>query len=459
VKHRHIIAVATAVLTAGLAACGSSSAPSSSSSGPAVPSSGTLNIWLMSGSAPVALSGSGVGQTCNSSGVTTTTTGTWVTGFEQANPGWTVDITCQGWSGIVAKVTSALASSSPPDALEMGNTQVTGFADTGGLADLTSDSFPNESTWLAGLKGAGTYQNKLFGIPYYAGGRLVIYNTAMFTAAGITGPPTTTAQLITDGQAIQTAEKSTANFCSLWLPGESWYQIFSYLADANTGAASADPIASYANGKWAGTFESSTNEQALTALKSMRDQISSCSAPDQTDTTYDVPMIHQTAAMVMQPSWAEGVVTSEAAKLTPPVSASDFGVFPIPGANGPAPVFLGGSNLGVAQKSPNKAMAVKFLQYVTDNENMSDLTTLGGVTPNTTSLFGLCGAAGSPQYLSCQGAKSTWFTPTSPGESTVENDKVYEDMLASIFTGQKTVDQAAKAADTLLNQYLNAPAS
>ena len=255
-NHRHITAALAAVATAGLAACGSSSAPSSSATpSSAIPSSGTLNVWLMSGSAPVALTGSGVGQTCNSSGVTTTTTGTWVTGFEQANPGWTVDITCQGWSGIVAKVTSALASSSPPDALEMGNTQVTGFADTGGLADLSSDSFPNQSTWLAGLKGAGTYQDKLFGIPYYAGGRLVIYNTAMFTAAGITSPPTTMAQLITDGQAIQTAEKSTANFCSLWLPGESWYQIFSFLADANTGAASADPIASYANGKWTGTLE------------------------------------------------------------------------------------------------------------------------------------------------------------------------------------------------------------
>ena len=153
------------------------------------------------------------------------------------------------------------------------------------------------------------------------------------------------------------------------------------------------------------------------------------------------------------------MITSEAGKLTPPVPASDYGVFPIPGTNGPAPVFLGGSNLGVAQKSPNKAMAVKFLQYITDNENMSDLTTLGGVTPNTTSLFGLCGAAGSPQYLSCQGATSTWFTPTSAGESTVENDKVYEDMLASIFTGQQTVDQAAKAADQLLDQYLNASAS
>ena len=82
----------------------------------------------------------------------------------------------------------------------MGNTYVAGFAATGGLANLSGDTFQNRSSWLESLKEAGTYNGKLYGVPYYAGDRIVIYRKSMFAKAGITTPPTTTAQLVSDAR-------------------------------------------------------------------------------------------------------------------------------------------------------------------------------------------------------------------------------------------------------------------
>jgi N,N'-diacetylchitobiose transport system substrate-binding protein len=436
-------------MIAGLAACGTSSTPASNSG---VPKSGTLEVWLMNGSAPVQLTGSGRGQSCNATpGQGVSSTGVWVQTFESEYPGWTVNIDCQVWANIGTKTTTALASSSPPDVLEMGNTLVAGFAASGGLAPLGSYQFPNQSTWLESLKEAGTYNSKLYGVPYYAGDRVVIYNTAMFAKAGITATPTSLAQLISDGQAIQSAESSTPNFCALWLAGQSWYQIFSWIYD-NGGS-----IATSSGGKWTGQFESSADETALSNVKAMRDKISSCAPSDQHGTAWETAFLAKQTAMVIEPGWAYGVAQADAKTKGDTALAGDLGVFPIPGQSGPAPVFLGGSNLGVAEKSPNKAMAVKFIQMITNTQFMSDMATVGGVIPNSSSLFYL--ATSPQQQVAFQAAKKSWFTPSTPGETTVENDKVYEDLLGSIMTGQSSVDAAAKQADQLLDQYLNASTS
>ena len=51
-----------------------------------------------------------------------------------------VKVQTQQWTDIATKITTALATSTPPDVLDIGNTQVATFAASGGLADLTQYS-------------------------------------------------------------------------------------------------------------------------------------------------------------------------------------------------------------------------------------------------------------------------------------------------------------------------------
>lgn len=92
-----------------------------------------------------------------------------------------VDVQVQAWDGITTKITTALATSTPPDVLDLGNTQVASFAATGGLKDLTpyAADLKQGQTWVAGLADPATVDGNLYAVPGFAGARAVIYNKTM----------------------------------------------------------------------------------------------------------------------------------------------------------------------------------------------------------------------------------------------------------------------------------------
>jgi N,N'-diacetylchitobiose transport system substrate-binding protein len=60
------------------------------------------------------------------------------TEFERDHGNLDLKIQIQEWNGITQKVTSALASTDPPDVIEVGNTQVAQYVASKGVTDLTS---------------------------------------------------------------------------------------------------------------------------------------------------------------------------------------------------------------------------------------------------------------------------------------------------------------------------------
>ncbi|HXZ99766.1 MAG TPA: extracellular solute-binding protein [Candidatus Binatia bacterium] len=446
-KQRHLTAAAAAVIIAGVAACGSTSAPpassSSSSSSAGTPTASastapapvTLEVWLMSGSAPASL------------------VSAWNNEFQQKYPNVTVHVDLQQWTGIVTKTETALATSAPPDVLEMGNTYVASFAATGGLADLSSVSWPNQSTWLQSLQEAGTYSSKLYGVPYYAGDRIAIYNQTIFNKAGISSPPTTTDDLLSDCAKIKAAEPSGTS--CLYIPGEYWYAMFSFLFGESGNATSA--IATSSGGTWSGGFSSSADQTGLNWVYDNLFKTGYDLAPaTQNDTTTTTNTIIEKgqAAIIVEPGWDYGSIVSDLQKSNP--DNVQLGSFALPGysSSAPMPTFLGGSNLGVAAKSPNQQYAEDYIQLVTDNDYESQMATVGGVIPNSTTLLGLQ-AENPPLNTAAQAAQTSWFTPNTPQEATLENNNVYENLLGAIFSGQQSASAAASTADSTIASTLN----
>lgn len=412
-----IVALGVALVAA---ACGNNTTSTS-------PAARTLDVWLMNGSAPDAVI-SALNQE-----------------FQASHPGVTVKVELQQWNGIAAKTNAALSTQSPPDVLEMGNTLVSGFAVAGGLADLTGKQASlGGDTWLQSLKEAGTLDGKLYGVPYYAGDRIVIYNKDLFTKAGITTPPTTRDELIADGQKLMAANKSTAGFSGLYLPGKDWYAIFSWVFD------SGGSIATKSGGKWQGTLSSDTDQAAFSWVKDMRAQVGK--APGDADEQHpqdDAVFENGQAAMVIEAGWHVGVI-----KKDKPALADSLGVFPIPGQSGSAPVFLGGSNLGIAAKSKNQDLAYDYIKLLAGTKYQTQLAVQGGVIPNSTSLLNL---HSSDPFLSVADAAASrsWFVPNSPNWASVESANILQDMLAKIFTGTASIADATKTADQALADRLN----
>ena len=88
----------------------------------------------------------------------------------------------QTWGDHLSKFDATLAGGNTPDVIEMGNTEMTKYMAAGAFANLTSQkgSFANSKNWLKGLAASGIYNGKTYGVPYYAGSRVVTYRTDLF---------------------------------------------------------------------------------------------------------------------------------------------------------------------------------------------------------------------------------------------------------------------------------------
>jgi N,N'-diacetylchitobiose transport system substrate-binding protein len=230
------VGVAMSVVAAlGLTGCGSDSSDDGSSS------SGPLTVWLMNGSAPDKLM-----SDLNAE-------------FEASHTGMKVDYQIQQWDGIQDKLTTALASNNPPDVVELGNTQAPKFVAAGALANLDSSKAAlGADHWLPGLAATGLADGKAFATPFYGANRIVIYRKDLFAAAGITTMPTSLAEMIDAGRKLQTANAADKDFQAMYLPGQSWYTLLSFIW------AQGGDVATKTGGSWKGAVNTPQAQAGFT---------------------------------------------------------------------------------------------------------------------------------------------------------------------------------------------------
>ena len=418
------ISVMTIVVAIVAAACGSGT---TTATNPA-DQTGNLTIWLMNGSAPTS-----VIDSVNAD-------------FKAKYPKVTVNVEIQQWSDVGTKLDTAFAGSTPPDVMELGNTLVAKYAAAGALEDITGQksSFDNSGTWLQSLTDSCTVTQKLYCVPYYAGSRAIIYRKDFFDAAGVQ-PPTSLDGLLTVGQKLMAAHSSDPNFSALYFPGKYWYGALPFVWDFG------GDIATQSGGKWQGALDTSNSEQGLTTLATL---VSSLSRADKTgdEAKQDAAFAQGHIAMIIANGWEVGVITDP--KAGNPSLKDKLGAFPIPShtAGQTAPVFLGGSDLGIAARSPHKDLANAWVAMLTGNKHMTEMATVGGVIPNTTSMLNLGTGLNGIFY---NAAKNSKFVPNSENWASVENANVLPDMLVKIFTKQQGIPDATKAASDKIASILN----
>ncbi|MEZ5189460.1 MAG: extracellular solute-binding protein [Schumannella sp.] len=140
--------------------------------------------------------------------------------FEEENPGSTLTIEEQQWTGLVDLLTTSLSSSDSPDVVEVGNTQAAAFTSAGAFLDIT-DMYEDlgGDDLLPGFVEAGSYDGKFYAAPYYSGSRIVFYNTAQYAQAGVE-VPTTLQEYVDNAGKLAAALPGVAG---VWYPGQDWY--------------------------------------------------------------------------------------------------------------------------------------------------------------------------------------------------------------------------------------------
>jgi N,N'-diacetylchitobiose transport system substrate-binding protein len=429
VKRRYVaaIAVVAALIIAGCSSSGGGSNANQASGG-----SKTLTVWLMDGSAPAPLIAD-----LNKE-------------FQAAHAGVTVNYQAQKWDGILEKLTTALASNSPPDIIELGNTQAANFSSSGALRDLTDKTAELGSQgWLKGMTESGQWQGKQFAVPFYSANRFVVYRTDLFKKAGITSPPTSVDEWIQDSQKLAAANKGNKNFMPLYLPGQNWYFLASLVWDQG------GDLAVKAGDKWQGALATPQAEAGIKAYQNIYKAMSK--APADTDEANPQQMevfAKGDVAMMVGLTWEMNGAVDANKSLK-----GKIGTFPIPShtAGQTAPVFLGGSDLAIPAGSKNQDLAYDWLKLMLSEKYQTQLSKQNGAIPATASIAQ--STLGGDPLLSAMVKSSAngKITPNDKTWAAVEaSPNPLKDMLTKVLSGRASIDTAAKEASSLITQKMAA---
>jgi N,N'-diacetylchitobiose transport system substrate-binding protein len=357
--------------------------------------------------------------------------------FQKAHPGVSVDVQYQTWPDHLGKFDATLAGGNVPDVIEMGNTEMTKYMAAGAFANLSADksSFANSRNWLAGLTASSTYNGKLYGVPYYAGSRVVTYRTDLYKKIKAKAPKSL-AQFTADAKKLR-ARNGKRSFSPVYIAGTDWYFAMSFVYDYG------GTIATFSRGKWHGAL---TSPQARAGLAAYQRFFNAASHASKTGTEdrpqpYDVYAQGQ-AASIVGPAWFSCCVGKKYKSVT-----SQF-VMPGHKAGQSMPGFLGGSDLAVPKGSNDTALAKDWIRIFTSTDGEKTLQAKGNI-PNATNLLG--------NSVNERAAKRSWFVPTAKNWVNVENGNVLRTMLARILTGKDSIKEATSTASDNITLTLNRP--
>jgi raffinose/stachyose/melibiose transport system substrate-binding protein len=363
-----------------------------------------------------------------------------VKAFEAANPGVKVNFTTSGADQYQQQIRTQLASGTAPDVMSVwpgnGNPGATYvLAKPGYLMDLSDQ--PWASKLPAGLKGVSQYNGKTYTAIFGVNGIGAVYNQQALDKAGLT-PPNTWTDLLAFCKAAKA--KGTPAF-ALGIQDNWVTQLVLYSLVATT-VYSTDPTFDTEMQDGKATFANSAWTTAMSKYQAMND--AGCFQKNPLGTNYEAS---QTLAAtgktlgLVQGNWVIALLKGKNPSGT-------FVLKALPATDDPAATFMpaaAGAGYGINAKTKNKALALKFVNYVMSPEGMSVFNKKQGSLP----AIAVAGAAGDPSLTELttfisQGHTVPFMDQLWP------NPKVQQTMLSGlqeIFSGQSTPDAVLAKMD------------
>jgi N,N'-diacetylchitobiose transport system substrate-binding protein len=383
--------------------------------------------------------------------------------------GGTLNIQQQDWGDLVPKLTTALPdANNTPDVTEVGNTQSPTFTNVGAFLDI-SDMYDElgGSSLLQSFVDAGEVAGKNYTLPYYFGSRYMFIRKDIWSKAGVAVPKTLDEFNSAVATITQKNPAGIANFSGFYLGGQDWRDGISWIF-ANGG-----DIATVKDGKWTATLDSANSLKGLEQLQAIYKTASNApnDAKDSNQYIYlndddaiagateadAATPVSLAAATIMAPGWAHwsiGTKGEKDGKVTRVWDDNTFGVFVLPGNDGkPAPVFAGGSNIGISAKSKNPGLS-KTLLKIMFSKDYQEMLGKNGLGPANSKYVDSLGNDEFAKALIASASNSK-LTPAAPGWAAVEASNVLEEFFSKIKDAPD-LSALAKEYDAKITPMLNA---
>lgn len=356
--------------------------------------------------------------------------------------GATLDVQMVPWADAHDKFVKAIAGGTTPDVAEVGTTWTPEFADAGALVDLTDavEEAGLNGDLVEGLQEAGTVDGGLYGMPWYAGVRSVIYRTDVFEKAGVE-PPTSWDELVEVGEKLK---KSDPDMITFPVPGDSEYGLYPWVW-GNGGEVAVDE-----DGTWTSQIDSPEAQEGISFYTGLATEhgFSTPAATTWDEADLSDAFSRGDVAMMIAGSWTPAALVEANPDLE-----GKIGAFPIPGPDGGlSPSFLGGSHLGVFDTTDDADLAFALVRLMSTGEYGAEWGEQTGFFPGTNDLVAQVAGSDDPVVapFAEQFAEAGKSVPVTPLYGQVQGKKTISAMLQSVLSGDASVEEASTdAADEM----------
>ena len=408
---------AAAVAVTLLAGCSPTETPSASPT--AMDATGqNITLWVMGGDTPEALRD-------------------YLKSEYASATGGTLTIEEQGWGDAIAKLTTALPDAdNTPDVTEIGNTWAPTFTTVGAFSDIT-DMYAElgGDSLLASFVEVGSVDGANYAMPYYFGSRYIYYRKDVYTAAGAS-VPTTLAEFGETAAALKTDTMS-----GFYIGGADWRNGISWIF-ANGGE-----LAKKVDGSWVSTLSDPKSIAGLEQLQALYAASSLAPATEADSTPWVNINNNETtgapeAATIIAPGWAHwsiGLPEGDGVAWNDDI----FGAYVLPGVDGgAAPVFAGGSNIGISAASKNQAGARELMRIIFSPEYQQMLGENGLGPAN----LDYASSLGDDLFAKAliESASNSKLTPAAPGWAAVEGSGLLEEFFTKVAEGGDVASLASE---------------
>ncbi|HEX6594258.1 MAG TPA: sugar ABC transporter substrate-binding protein [Bacillota bacterium] len=354
--------------------------------------------------------------------------------FNEMYPHVTVHVQFIPWLSAHQNLITAMAGGDAPDISELGTTWNPEFAAMGALMNLddVTKEWGLEDGWVPALEEVGTYDGSLYGVPWYAGLRQLIYNEEILKEAEV-DVPTTYDELQEVGKAI--LEKTDAYVYPA--VGISQHFVLPMIWHFG-GELAVQEENEDGDMKWV----SKVNEQeAIDAIEYYTNMYKEGFVPEGA-LNWSVLEARQAFAqedLAMTIDVAPGV---QAMISENPDLENKIGIAPLPKEKNNIS-FVGGSNLAIFEQSPHKDLAAEYVKLLISEENIRKWAQLTGFFPGT--LEGLDDAVFTDDpFLSvfAEAMVEGKSYPASPSWGRFEGENLFVSPIQEIMSGERTVKEA-----------------
>jgi N,N'-diacetylchitobiose transport system substrate-binding protein len=417
VRRTKVLLAALCAASMAIAACGgdddNSSGDKASSSKPAK-LSGSISVWIMDPGSPK-IQGVVKG---------------YATSFEAANPGTSVDIEFVPWAQAHDKFTTSIAGGKTPDVAEMGTTWTPEFADQGAFEEVSK---PASGQYVSSLVDAATLDGKVWGKPWYAGSRALIYRKDVLEKAGVE-PPKTWDEVIAAAKAIK------AKVPGIFPTGYTGLTEHMYLP---TIWQAGGEIAKQEGDGWTSALNTPEAAKAIQFYTDFYKQgLTPKAAIGWEEPDAQTAFVNGDIAMLIGGGWTYNSIID-----TKPGLKSKIGTTLEPaGPSGKDTAFAGGSHLVVFKGSKNQALARAFVDYMLEASNLNKFTGEIGFLPGTVAGIEASGYLDDPirKPFAEQLLEHSAVYPPSPRWGALEGANIFDGEIQKVMRGKQTPQEAAQ---------------